>query len=87
MIVEVDAGEVRGVIVSTPANRYRFEAGDLKWANLARTSGGEYRFDDLVRQSGSGNASYIGGVLKAQGQGQVDATFPTSGTIQHWRRK
>jgi hypothetical protein len=88
MVVQVDAGESQGVIVSTPANRYQFQAGDLKWRNLARTAAGEYRFDDLVRQASTGSPSYITGFLEPQVQGQeLRATFPSSGTVQRWRRR
>jgi hypothetical protein len=88
MIVQVDAPEAQGVIVSTPSNRYQFREGDLKWSNVRRTADGEYRFDDLVRQASSGSPSYIAGVLRAQPQGQeLQATFPSSGTVQRWRRR
>lgn len=87
MVVRVNGRESRGVIVSTPSNVYHFAAGDRKWRNIERISEGEYRFEDLIRQAGSGAKSYIPGLLHIRDDGrEVMADFPTSGTVQRWRR-
>jgi hypothetical protein len=47
-----------------------------------------FSFEDLVRQSGSGATSYVAGFIDAQPNGtELSMTFPTTGTIQQWRRR
>jgi len=86
MTVVVDADETEGVVASTPDNPYMFVVGDLKWQNIVRVSVGEYTFEDLVRESGTGAPSYTPGELSLSADGDsVSASFGT-GTFQEWVR-
>jgi hypothetical protein len=45
-------------------------------------------FEDLLRQEGSGAASYVPGFIDANTNGtELSMTFPTTGTVQQWRRR
>jgi hypothetical protein len=88
MVVRVSADGIQAVIVSTPANPYQFQVNDLKWRTIARVSSTRFSFEDLVRQSGSGAMSYVSGFIEAQANGtELSMTFPSTGTIQQWRKR
>ncbi len=86
MVIRIDSGGTEAIIVSVPDNEFQFAAGDVKWRNIERTSDTEFTFEDLVREAGSGATSYIEGVLTVDPDGtRLEATFPTSSTIQEWQ--
>jgi hypothetical protein len=88
MVVRVSSNGTQAVIVSTPANAFQFWVDDMKWRAITRVSSTRFSFDDLVRQSGSGAMSYVAGFIEAQpGSTELAMTFPTTGTVQQWRRR
>jgi hypothetical protein len=88
MIVRVSGDGSQALIVSTPANPFRFQPDDLKWRAITRVSATRLQFEDLVRQSGSGAMSYVSGFIEAQPNAvELSMTFPTTGTVQQWRRR
>jgi hypothetical protein len=88
MVVRVSADATQALITSTPANPYQFRADDVKWRRITRVSDTRFSFEDLVRQSGSGAMSYVAGFIDAQPGGtELSMTFPTTGTVQQWRRR
>jgi hypothetical protein len=88
MVVRVSSNGTQAVIVSTPANAFQFRVDDMKWRAITRVSSTRFSFDDLVRQSGSGAMSYVAGFIEAQpGSTELAMTFPTTGTVQQWRRR
>jgi hypothetical protein len=87
MVVEVDEGLVEGVIVATPRNPYRFEAGDVKWSDITEVSAGRLRIRDLVREADTGRSSFVTGVITiAEDRRTLDIRFPSTGTLQVWTR-
>jgi hypothetical protein len=87
MVVEVSADGTQAVITAMPANPYQFQVGDVKWRNITRESATRFAFEDLVRQSGSGAMSYVAGFIDAQpGGSELAMTFPSTGTLQQWRK-
>lgn len=88
MVVRVAAGAVQAVIVSTPDNPFQFQVNDVKWRNIVRVSGTRFSFEDLLRQSGTGAISYVSGFIDVQANGtELAMTFPTTGTIQQWKKR
>jgi hypothetical protein len=88
MVVGVNGDGTRAVIVSTPANPYQFQVNDLKWRSISRVSDTRFSFEDLIRQSGTGAMSYVSGFIVAQANGtELAMTFPSTGTIQQWRKR
>ena len=88
MVVRLSNDGTQAVIVTTPANPFQFQPGDLKWRTIARVSDTRFSFEDLVRQSGSGAMSYVSGFIDAQANGtDIAMTFPTTGTVQQWRKR
>jgi hypothetical protein len=88
MVVQISTNGAQAVIVSTPANQYRFQVSDTKWRSIARVSSTRFSFEDLVRQAGSGATSYVAGFIEAQpGSTELSMTFPSTGTVQQWRRR
>lgn len=88
MLVRMSADGTQAVIVSTPNNPWKFQAGDVKWRNITRVSATRFSFEDLVRQSGSGAMSYVAGFIDVQMNGvEAAATFPTTSTLQQYRKK
>jgi hypothetical protein len=88
MVVRVSSNGTQAVIVSTPANAFQVRVDDMKWRAITRVSSTRFSFDDLVRQSGSGAMSYVAGFIEAQpGSTELAMTFPTTGTVQQWRRR
>lgn len=86
MIVEVGEDGTEAVIVTVPENEFQFQAGDVKWSSIEATGPNEYTFEDLVREEGSGATSYVEGVITVTGDGTLEMTFPTTGTVQDWVR-
>lgn len=87
MVVEVSGDGTRALITSTPANPFLFQVGDIKWRTIARVSPTRFSFEDLLRQTG-GAQSYVSGFIEAQANGtELAMTFPSTGTIQQWRRR
>jgi hypothetical protein len=88
MVVRVSADGTQAVIVSTPSNPFQFQPNDLKWRTITRVSATRFSFEDLVRQSGSGAMSYVSGFIDVQANGtELSMTFPSTGTIQQWRKR
>jgi len=88
MVVRVSGDGRQAQIVSAPANPYRFQADDVKWRSITRVSSTRFSFEDLVRQSGSGAMSYVAGFIDAQpNAAELSMTFPSTGTVQQWRRR
>lgn len=88
MVVRVAAGATQAVIVSTPANPFQFQVNDVKWRTIVRVSATRFSFEDLVRQSGTGAMSHVAGFIDVQANGtELAMTFPTTGTIQQWRKR
>jgi hypothetical protein len=88
MVVRVSDDGAQATIVSTPSNPFQFAPGDLKWRNITRVSDTRFSFEDLLRQSGTGAMSYVSGFMEAQNNGtELAMTFPSTGTIQQWRRR
>jgi hypothetical protein len=86
MVVEISADGTQALIVSTPANPYQFQVGDVKWRSITRVSDTRFSFEDLLRQSGSGAMSYVPGFIDALNDGaELGMTFPSTGTLQQWR--
>lgn len=86
MIVEVSEDGTEAVIVTVPDNEFQFESGDVKWSAIEATGPNEYTFDDLVREEGSGASSHVEGVITVTGDGTLEMTFPSTGTVQDWVR-
>lgn len=88
MVVRVSGDGQQAQIISAPVNSFRFQADDVKWRAITRVSGTRFSFEDLVRQSGSGAMSYVGGFIDGQPNAtELSMTFPTTGTVQQWRRR
>jgi hypothetical protein len=87
MIIEVQADGTSAVILTVPENEYQFTAGDVKWSEIEDTADGEYTFQDLVRDEGSGATSHVEGIISVSDDGTtLTMTFPTTGTTQEWVR-
>lgn len=88
MVVQVSGDATQARILSTPANPFHFQVGDVKWRAIARVGDRRFGFEDLVRQSGSGATSYVAGFIDANADGsELSMTFPSTGTVQQWRRR
>jgi hypothetical protein len=86
MVIEVNADGTEAVILTVPDNEFQFQAGDVKWRSIEPTGDGEFSFEDLVREEGSGATSYVEGVITVTGDDTLEMTFPTTGTVQEWVR-
>jgi hypothetical protein len=87
MIIEVQADGTSALILTVPENEYQFTAGDEKWSDIENTEDGEYTFQDLVREEGSGASSQVEGIITVSDDGRtLVMTFPTTGTNQEWVR-
>jgi hypothetical protein len=87
MIIEVQADGASAVILTVPENEYQFVAGDVKWSEIESNADGDYTFQDLVRDEGSGATSHVEGIISVSEDGNtLTMTFPTTGTTQEWVR-
>ncbi|HSJ72354.1 MAG TPA: hypothetical protein VLA29_12000 [Acidimicrobiia bacterium] len=87
MIVEVDEAASEGTITEVPRNPFQFRVGDVKWASITAVSGDRFRIFDLSRESGTGTASRVTGVITvADGGETLEIRFSSTGTIQIWSR-
>jgi hypothetical protein len=87
MIVEVDETAAEGTITEVPRNPFQFRVGDVKWASITPVSGDRFRIFDLSRESGTGIASRVTGVITvADGGETLEIRFSSTGTIQIWSR-
>jgi hypothetical protein len=88
MVVRVNSSETQALIVSTPANPFQFAPNDLKWRNVVRVSDTRFSFEDLVRESGTGAMSYVAGFIDSRANHtELNMTFPTTGTVQQWKKR
>ncbi len=87
MIVEVDETAAEGRITEVPRNPFQFKIGDVKWASITAVSGDRFRIFDLSRESGTGSASKVTGVITVVDGGEtLEVRFSSTGTIQIWTR-
>lgn len=87
MIVEVDEAASEGTITKVPRNPFQFKIGDVKWGSITAVSGGRFRIFDLSRESGTGTASKVTGVITVVDGGKtLEIRFSSTGTIQIWTR-
>lgn len=87
MIVEVDETASEGTITEVPRNPFQFRVGDVKWGSITAVSGGRFRIFDLSRESGTGTASRVTGVITVVDGGEtLEIRFTSTGTIQIWSR-
>lgn len=63
MVVEVQSDESDGLMVAEPEGEFQSQERDVRWRSIEPTGEGEWSFEDLVREAGSGETSYVPGVI------------------------